>query len=89
VAFGPRAAHALLATPPPLAAAAAAAAAAAVVVVAVVLLVGNLAFRTHTTSTFYAQSILCHVLRCVPRHVLRRVLHVLVLNVSPKGRRGR
>ena len=40
-----------------------------------------------------AQHVLRHVLRHIPRQVLRRVLHglvphMLVLHVSPKGRRG-
>jgi len=35
-----------------------------------------------------AQHALCHVLRRVLRHGLRRVLYVPVLHVPPKGRRG-
>ena len=66
-----------------------AAAAAAVVVVVVVVRGGNLAFGTHTFSTFYAQHTLLHVLRRALPQVVHRTLNVLVLHLSPKGKRGR
>jgi len=45
---------------------------------------GGVAGRARTTRALEGKVLLCHILR----HVLRRVLHVLVIYVSPKGKRG-